>query len=84
MINLKRGLGDTTLKVTAILGRASVTVHEVLGLKAGDIVRLERNIREDLTLEIEGREKFKVKPAIVNKRKGAVITEVIKEPEDSF
>lgn len=84
MINLKRGLGDTTLKVTAILGHASVTVHEVLGLKAGDIVRLERNIREDLTLEIEGREKFKVKPAIVNKRKGVVITEVMKDPEDSF
>ncbi len=84
MINLKRGLGDTTLKVTAILGHATVTVHEVLGLKAGDIVRLEHNIREDLTLEIEGREKFKVKPAIVNRRKGVVITEVIKPPEDAF
>jgi flagellar motor switch protein FliM len=84
MVNLKRGLGDTTLKVTAILGHASVTVAEILGLKPGDIVRLERNIREDLTLEIEGREKFKVKPAIVNKRKGVVITEVVKPPEDSF
>lgn len=84
MINLKRGLGDTTLKVTAILGRASATVQEVLGLKAGDIVRLERNIHEDLTLELEGREKFKVKPAIVNRRKGVVITEVVKPPEDTF
>ena len=84
MVNLKRGLGDTTLKVTAVLGRASATLHEIMALKPGDIVRLERNIREDLTLEIEGREKFKIKPAIVNKRKGAVITEVIKPPEDTF
>lgn len=83
-INLKRGLGDTMLQLTAVLGRAKLSVSEVLGLKRGDIVRLDRGIRDDLTLEVEGREKYMVKPGVINKKKGVKIAEVITPPEDTF
>lgn len=83
-INLKRGLGDTMLQLTVILGRAKLSVHEVLGLKQGDIVRLDRSIHEDLTLEVEGREKFLGKPGVISRKKGLKISQVITPPEDTF
>lgn len=83
-INLKRGLGDTMLQLTAILGRARLSVYEVLGLKRGDIVRLDRSIHEDLVLEVEGREKYLGKPGVISKKKGLKISQVITPPEDTF
>jgi flagellar motor switch protein FliM len=83
-INLKRGLGDTNLRLTAILGKAKLSVYEVLGLKRGDVVRLDKGIHEDLILEVEGREKYSVRPGIVNRKKGVRISEIITPPEDSF
>lgn len=83
-INLKRGLGETSLSITTVLGRARLEVSDVLALKKGDIIRLNRNIRDPLVLEVEGREKFLGFPGIINKRNGIKITEIITPPEDMF
>jgi flagellar motor switch protein FliM len=83
-INLKRGLGETALSMTAVLGRARLEVNEVLALKKGDVIKLNRNIREPLVLEVEGREKFRGFPGVVSKKNGVRITEVITPPEDMF
>ncbi len=82
LVNLKRGLGDTTLRINALLGRAQVTVAELLALRAGDVVRLDTGIHQDLMLEVEGREKFLMRPCIVSRKKGAVITRIVTPPED--
>ncbi|MEK7475474.1 MAG: flagellar motor switch protein FliM [Candidatus Coatesbacteria bacterium] len=84
LLNLKRGLGDTNLRVTVILGRTRLTVDELMGLKAGDVIRLDRNVREDLVLEVEGREKYRIRPCIVNRKKGGVVAQIIVPPEDMF
>jgi len=84
LLNLKRGLGDTNLRMTAVLGRTRLTMDELVGLKSGDVVRLERNVREDLVLEVEGREKYRIRPCLVNRKKGGVVTLVITPPEDMF
>jgi flagellar motor switch protein FliM len=83
-INLKRGLGETNLSMTAVLGRARLEVAEVLALRKGDVIKLERNIREPLVLEVEGREKFLGYAGIISKKNGIKITEVITPPEDMF
>ncbi len=84
-INLKRGLGDTLLGLTAVLGRARLSVQEVLGLKRGDIVRLNRSVHADLTLEVEGREKFFGRGGVTDsKKKGFMISKVVTPPEDFF
>lgn len=81
-VNLKRRLGETTLRLTAVLGRARLSVAEILKLKLGDVVRLNQGIKEALTLEVEGHEKFLGYPGMINKKKGLKISEVITPPED--
>lgn len=82
LLNLKRGLGDTTLRLNALLGHAQVTVSELLALRSGDVVRLDTGIHQDLMIRVEGREKFLMRPCIVNRKKGAVITRIVTPPED--
>jgi flagellar motor switch protein FliM len=59
-------------------------MDELVNLKPGDVVRLERNIREDLVLEVAGREKYHIRPCLVNRKKGGVVSQVIAPPEDMF
>lgn len=84
MVNLKRSLGDTALALRVVLGRAGVTVQELLALKRGDVIRLDSNIRGELVLEVEGREKYMARPGISNRRKAVEITRIITPPEDTF
>ena len=84
MVNLKRGLGETALRLTAVLGKARVSVRELLALRSGDLVRLDSGVRDELVMQVEGREKFMIRPGTQNKKKGALITRVITPPEDSF
>lgn len=82
LVNVKRGLGDTLVNMTAILGRARISVQELMNLRKGDLVRIERGIREELTLEIEGREKYRAWPGTSNRKNAVVISRVITPPED--
>ena len=82
LINVKRGLGDTFLSMTAILGKARITVKEMIDLKKGDLVRLDRGVREEMILEIEGREKYRAWPGTSNRKNAVVISRVITPPED--
>lgn len=84
IVNLKGGLGDTFLRMKVILGNARITIREFTGLRLGDVVRLDKSIHEDLPLVVEGREKYMVKPGIINKRRAAIITKVVTPPEDLF
>lgn len=83
-VNMKRRLADTKLGVVAVLGSARLSMKEVMSLKRGDVVRLDSGIRDALVLSVEGREKFRGKPCISNRRNSLVITEVIEPAEDLF
>ncbi|MEK7766583.1 MAG: flagellar motor switch protein FliM, partial [bacterium] len=84
LINLKRGLGETRLSLKAVWGKARVTVAEMLALKSGDVIRLDRNMHEDLVLEVEGKEKYMGRPGILNKKNALMVTKIITPPEDAF
>ena len=84
MVNLKRSLGDTLLGVAVVLGRARTTMKDLLALKRGDIIRLNRGVQEELMVEVEGREKFMGRPGVRGRKNAVMITSVVTPPEDTF
>ncbi|HQL55009.1 MAG TPA: FliM/FliN family flagellar motor C-terminal domain-containing protein, partial [Phycisphaerae bacterium] len=44
--------------LTAFLGRAQVRLSELRALRPGDIIQLEKHVKKELLLQIEGRNKF--------------------------
>jgi flagellar motor switch protein FliM len=55
---LTRNVQSTRLEVSALLARTTISVDELLGLQAGDIITTEKPIEEDVLLQVEGRGKF--------------------------
>jgi flagellar motor switch protein FliM len=50
------------------LGRAQLTVRDVLGMEPGDIIRLDRKARQPVDLMIGNRVKFRVSPGTLGKK----------------
>jgi flagellar motor switch protein FliM len=84
MVNLKRSLGDTLLGVAVVLGRARTTLKDIMALKKGDIIRLDRGVQDELMVEVEGREKFMGRPGVRSRKNAVMITSIVTPPEDTF
>ncbi|MEW6116892.1 MAG: flagellar motor switch protein FliM [Nitrospirota bacterium] len=74
---MKEGLKDIPVVLTGELGRTSVTVEDVLKMKAGDILVLSTRVDEDLMVRVEGAPKFKARFGVHRGAKAIKITRVL-------
>lgn len=65
--------------MSAILGRTTVSLQDILDLEVGDVVRLDSFHDEPIELEIEGTKVFK---AQIGKIKGFHGVKVVKKDEE--
>jgi len=62
--SVRQSLGPVPVEVKALLGDADLTVARLLNLKVGDIVRLDQDPEEPVTILVEGRPKLRGFPTI--------------------
>ncbi|MCH7702168.1 MAG: flagellar motor switch protein FliM [Planctomycetes bacterium] len=55
---IEESLQPAEVNLTAFLGEATITVEELMNLRPGDILRTTKPSTSDLTLQVEGRNKF--------------------------
>jgi len=63
--------------VVAGLGKANISVAELLKLELGDIITLDTKLNGDIDLHVGGSKSFKCKPGIIKNKKGIVVTSSI-------
>lgn len=80
---IQRKLENTRVPVKTILGRTSLTVKDLLELRVGDVIPLNRHIREELEISIGQRTKFLGKPGIYDNRYSIQVSQVIKEGNEN-
>ena len=61
---IKQRLADSTLPVSAILGRTDLTVAEFLRLRLGDVIRLDRKVDEAIAVLVGGERKGTAYPGL--------------------
>lgn len=71
---LKSLLLDSHVEVSAELGSAVLTFEEVMNLKEGQVICLNRSVTDDLCVKVEGAEKFRGLPGHVRGSQGIRIT----------
>lgn len=72
---------DVTLQVTVEVGRARMTIQDLLQLGQGSVVELEKLAGEPLDVYINGKPVARGEAVIVNEKFGVRLTDII-SPED--
>lgn len=72
---------DVTLQVTVEVGRARMTIQDLLQLGQGSVVELEKLAGEPLDIFINGKQVARGEAVIVNEKFGVRLTDII-SPED--
>jgi flagellar motor switch protein FliM len=76
-------LGGAQVQVEADLGFAELSLGEILELSLGDIVRLKAPANDIVTLNIDGKERFRGEIGLRRFRKSVQITEIIDTEKDA-
>ncbi len=78
---LARKLAEVSLPISVELGRARVTVGELLSLEAGDVIQLDTPADAPVDVFVKGRRKFRGKAGTAGRRLAVQVVEVIREGE---
>jgi flagellar motor switch protein FliN/FliY len=70
-------LSDVPVKGVVILGRATLTIKEILGLDVGSIVELDRPVGEGLDFTVNGAPFGKVEVTVIEDTYGLRVAEII-------
>jgi len=68
---------DVTMKVTVEFARAQMTIRDLLRLKKGGILELDKMAGEPLDIRLNGRLVARGEAVIVNDRFGVRVTEIV-------
>ncbi|OOB80249.1 MAG: flagellar motor switch protein FliM [Epulopiscium sp. Nuni2H_MBin003] len=80
--NVEDILRRANIPIRAILGKTHVTVKEFLDLQVNDIIKLDREIDDDIDLYIGNVLKFKGAPGIFKSRSAIQIKEIIAKEDE--
>ena len=69
---------DVPVAVSAVLGRAKLEVHELMRLKPGAILELDRKVGEAIDIYVNDRLVARGEVVLVEDRLGVTMTEIIK------
>lgn len=78
---VRKQVSTTMLPVWVELGKASISIRELMNLKLGDIVKLNTRIDQEIQLIISGKRKLAARPGVVDKRRAARVTRVLTEDD---
>ncbi len=79
---LRAQLVDSTVNVTAEVGRTELTIREASQLLVGDVIVLDRHCEDPLDLLVENRPKFRGRPGTHRGNLAFQITTVIRQPKE--
>ena len=70
---------DVPVNISAVLGRANLSVQQLLQLGAGSILELDRKVGEAIDIYVNNRLVARGEVVIVDERLGVTMTEIIKD-----
>ena len=72
---------DVPVNISAVLGKASMTVAQLLQLSQGSVLELDRKVGEAIDIYVNNRLVARGEVVIVDDRLGVTMTEIIKSED---
>ena len=70
---------DVPVNISAVLGRASLSVAQLLQLSQGSVLELDRKVGEAIDIYVNNRLVARGEVVVVDERLGVTMTEIIKD-----
>jgi flagellar motor switch protein FliN/FliY len=74
---------DVPVNISAVLGKASLSVAQLLKLTQGSVLELDRKVGEAIDIYVNNRLVARGEVVIVDDRLGVTMTEIIKDGDNS-
>ena len=74
---------DVPVNISAVLGRATMSVAQLLQLSSGSILELDRKVGEAIDIYVNNRLVARGEVVIVDERLGVTMTEIIKDGDSA-
>ncbi len=78
---LKQQISTTYLPIIAELGKAAITVKELLELQVGDVIKMKKRVNQEIELIIAAKRKLAARPGSVDGKKSVRVTRVLNEED---
>lgn len=78
---LQSQISNTYLPVMAELGKTSLSVSDILELKEGDVIKLNKRVNHEIEVIIGGKRKLAARPGSVEGKKAVRITRLLNEED---
>ena len=75
---------DVPVNISAVLGKANLTVAQLLKLAQGSVLELDRKVGEAIDIYVNNRLVARGEVVIVDDRLGVTMTEIIKDGDNSL
>jgi flagellar motor switch protein FliN/FliY len=75
---------DVPVNISAVLGRASLSVAQLLKLGAGTVLELDRKVGEAIDIYVNNRLVARGEVVVVDERLGVTMTEIIKDGDSGL
>jgi len=72
-------LGHSLVELSVDLAESQISTTDLIGLRVGDVITTEKDVRAPLVVSVEGRPKFHAAPGAFNGRKAVRVVESIQE-----
>ncbi len=74
---------EVPVNISAVLGKASLSVAQLLKLGAGSVLELDRKVGEAIDIYVNNRLVARGEVVVVDERLGVTMTEIIKDGDNS-
>ncbi|MFV9876229.1 MAG: flagellar motor switch protein FliN [Rickettsiales endosymbiont of Dermacentor nuttalli] len=74
---------DIPVQISVVLGKATMTINQLLKLGRGAVVELDKNVGEAIDIYVNDRLVAKGEVVIVDNRIGITLTEIVKTDKDN-
>lgn len=81
---LEKRVKRASLELSSILGESYITVEDFLGLQDGDVINLNKSIKEELEVKVGDKLKFLGSPGTIKNKLAIKITKVIEKGDDEY
>jgi flagellar motor switch protein FliM len=76
---IQQRLAQAAILVSAELGRATISVGELLTLAVGDVIQLDQSVKSLLDIRVGNQVKFKASPGISDNRMAVQVAKILRE-----